>query len=392
MANTRDDFTSRTKSDLALRSSYLCSLCKCSTVGPSDEASNAVTMVGVAAHIAAAAPGAGARRYDPAMTAAERSHIDNGIWLCATCSTLIDRDESRYTVEHLQGLKKRHESSRRIHGNGGVDAEDIIGIGPSLIVVGSVLSSGPNGTRVRISHFLQGTIRDLWSLTSDFHKWPSERRYVLLNELGYGGILGEMPNIERTSEGYEIQFTFMPETPRRDAKVIKTMCRETGRMLEGIDANVQIVESVLGMAYGTWFAGLDRGSDISDLYWRYLASPWFGGLVAMEMIRLSSIPSKARLQSEVTMPFPCVKRINHIEVPSFDLTDHRLAIYADLELEGLGNWAGRLSVFISTPEQLLMDRERAAEMGRLIEPTQKGTVVPVEVEDQKLKALLKKLR
>ena len=39
-----------------------------------------------------------------------------------------------------------------------------------------------------------------------------------------------------------------------------------------------------------------------------------------------------------------------------------------------------------------MDRERAAEMGRLIEPTQKSTVVPVEVEDQKLKALLKNLR
>lgn len=57
MARNRDDFNKRTRNDLALRASYLCSLCKCSTVGPSDEGKNAVTMTGVAAHICAAAPG-----------------------------------------------------------------------------------------------------------------------------------------------------------------------------------------------------------------------------------------------------------------------------------------------------------------------------------------------
>lgn len=99
---------------MALRASYLCSRCKCSTVGPSDEGKNAVTMTGVAAHICAAAPGTGSRRYDLNMSPEERPHIDNGIWLCVSCSVLIDRDEKRFTVEKLHQIKYEHECSRRI--------------------------------------------------------------------------------------------------------------------------------------------------------------------------------------------------------------------------------------------------------------------------------------
>ena len=71
-------------------------------------------MTGVAAHICAAAPGPGARRYDPNMSSEERSHINNGIWLCVSCSVLIDRDEKRFTVDKLHQIKYEHESSRRI--------------------------------------------------------------------------------------------------------------------------------------------------------------------------------------------------------------------------------------------------------------------------------------
>lgn len=66
----RDDFSSKVKSAVALRAGYHCSFKGClpSTVGPSDESEMAVTNVGEAAHITAAAPGPGARRYDPKMT------------------------------------------------------------------------------------------------------------------------------------------------------------------------------------------------------------------------------------------------------------------------------------------------------------------------------------
>lgn len=389
MPNPRDEFKSRTKSDLALRSSYLCSICKCSTVGPSDEAPNAVAMTGVAAHIAAAAAGPGARRYDPEMTPSERAHIDNGIWLCATCSILIDRDEKRFTVGYLHEIKQEHEASRRIHGSGGTDAEDIIAIGPNLIALGSVIRSGPAGPRVRISHFLQGTIRDLWSLAQDFKKWPTERRYVLLNELGYGGLLAEAPSIERMNQGHEVQFKLQDEIPRRDASRNMTLCVDTMKRLEGLNASIQNFELTLGMARGTWFANLDQGSEISDLYWRYFGSPWFKDLVTMEIIRLSSIPSSSRHGSDAMTPMACINRVNRIEVPSFDTVNNRLAISVDFELEGIGNWKGTLSVFISTPEELHEDRASAAKSRRLIEPTQSRNVVAVEVSHDKLRSMLK---
>ena len=39
------------------------------------------------------------------MTSDERSSLSNGIWLCQSCSHLIDTDEARYTVEVLNKWK-----------------------------------------------------------------------------------------------------------------------------------------------------------------------------------------------------------------------------------------------------------------------------------------------
>jgi hypothetical protein len=51
----------------------------------------------VAAHITAASRGG--RRFDAALTPQQRSAIENGIWLCQNCATLIDRDEATYPIE-----------------------------------------------------------------------------------------------------------------------------------------------------------------------------------------------------------------------------------------------------------------------------------------------------
>ncbi|MBZ4336435.1 hypothetical protein [Corallococcus sp. AS-1-12] len=105
------------KDKLAKRVGYLCSICEVSTSGPSDETSGSVNNIGVAAHIAAAAGGPGARRYDASMTPAERSSIENGIWLCQSCSKKIDGDAATYTVAALLELKKKAESTaKKRHG------------------------------------------------------------------------------------------------------------------------------------------------------------------------------------------------------------------------------------------------------------------------------------
>jgi ribosomal protein L37AE/L43A len=87
----RDDFSSRVRHALARRAADRCSNPDCGAVisGPALDPDLAV-IVGVAAHITAASPGG--PRYDAALSGAERAAGANGIWLCQTCSKLIDSD------------------------------------------------------------------------------------------------------------------------------------------------------------------------------------------------------------------------------------------------------------------------------------------------------------
>lgn len=360
MTRLRDDFSQRTKNDLALRASYLCSKCKCPTVGPSDESENSVTVIGIAAHICAASPGAGARRYNPTMSPQERSHITNGIWLCATCSVLIDRDEARYTIAELHRIKSEHEASCYI----GVQCKNrdsnIIAIGSEIIALGHITRSVSDSVKVSISHFVNGSGQKLWSLAQNYSKLPPERRYVLFNESGIGGLLRQPPIIERASNAFEVQFPLQNQVSRRDAThEISISSNNFLKRISGLDAYTQIFENTLSQARGTWFSNLNQGSDIADLYWRYKDSAWFQQLAKMEMIRLSSIPGQQKDENSLSTPFLVVNRVNHVEIPSFELKDQYLDIIVDFEVEGIGQWINTLSIYISTPEQLAVAREKA---------------------------------
>lgn len=102
----RDDFRADVKAKLAQRVGYLCSYCQKATVGPRMGEEGALNL-GTAAHIKAASPGG--PRYDATQTPAERSHIDNGIWLCNNHAHMIDHDPKEYTVEVLQKWKAEGE-------------------------------------------------------------------------------------------------------------------------------------------------------------------------------------------------------------------------------------------------------------------------------------------
>ena len=54
----------------------------------------------------------------------ERQHISNGIWLCAACATLIDKDEKSYPIELLQKWKTDAEASCR-HELEGIEKSNI---------------------------------------------------------------------------------------------------------------------------------------------------------------------------------------------------------------------------------------------------------------------------
>lgn len=272
---------------------------------------------------------------------------------------MIDRDEVHFTAEMLKKMRRDHEQSRRIGGSSNDGVGDIVGFGAEIIATGSIVSSGPGGIRIRLAHFVEGSSRDLLNFVRDYHKLAPEKRFVLMNELGFGGILEDVPAVEGVGNAYEVQFKLAPSLPNRDANLGNGICEETGKMLTGLPVYVQNFARTLGMARGTWFATLESGSDISDLYWRYSGSPWFARLAMIEMIRLASIPSSRTIAGERLTPFACVNRVDRVDVPTFDLDGQYLVVDVTFDLEGIGQWSGDLKVFISTPEQLIEGRAKA---------------------------------
>ena len=106
----RDNFVRAIVDKVAERAGYICSNPSCNriTIGPTDNDINKSTKTGIAAHICAASPGG--PRYDMSQSTQERKSINNAIWLCGTCSILIDKNGGiDYPAPDLKKWKKDHE-------------------------------------------------------------------------------------------------------------------------------------------------------------------------------------------------------------------------------------------------------------------------------------------
>lgn len=119
------DFSPRTKEDLAHRAGYRCSFPGCSSVtaGPSRESDTATSNTGTACHIFAAADGPGARRVSIALTPAQLSDIENGVWMCRDHGKLIDDDECTYTPQLLKDWRRLAERKAELRQRYGFDAD-----------------------------------------------------------------------------------------------------------------------------------------------------------------------------------------------------------------------------------------------------------------------------
>lgn len=105
----RDDFKAATKLALARRAAHFCSNPRCLklTIGPHSDPNKALTS-GHAAHIHAASELG--PRYKTSQTVAERTSIDNGLWLCRECGVIVDGDDCAYDANLLRKWKRDHEN------------------------------------------------------------------------------------------------------------------------------------------------------------------------------------------------------------------------------------------------------------------------------------------
>ena len=171
-----------------------------------------------------------------------------------------------------------------------------------------------------------------------------------------------------------MSFQWQSDVPRVSVADLKGMCRNTGALISGPEYWVQCFEMALALPPGTWFANMEGGSHISELYDTLHGSTWFGALVTCEIIRLACIPMPARLggHSETYPQIPFVRRIYEVRVPDAELHDGRLTVEIEADLEGHGHWTGALSLFIYDPETLRAERAKGQWMSENMRRIENG--------------------
>jgi hypothetical protein len=361
----RDEFSEDTKRKVALRANHRCSFSGCPqiTSGPSDESPDAVSMIGKAAHIHAAAPGRGARRYLASMTNEERKDIANAIWLCATHADLIDRDDVTYAADALRAMKNEHEENIRvIQRNGilaGVSMPDLIAIGPNIVFTGELLGIDNEEWNFHLHHFVDGDVHNLIEFIERCEKSAAIDRYVLVNILGDGRALKGTPSMTKVKTGgYIVRCPVLPSADRiRAADLPETFALSddhdltarngTIARVSGLEALPQQVKTCLSHQKGENPFHRDFGTRFAEYYRLLSGSPWFGRLLKLEVIRQAAIPYHDTMMNRQYTPLQCVERVFGIEILANAPTKDWLPIRVDLDVKGVGQW--KQDLFVCVP-------------------------------------------
>ena len=357
----RDDFTSATRTALAKRAGYICSMCRGPTIGPSAEEDTKSADVGTAAHICAAAPGG--KRYDPNMTSEERKHISNGIWLCNTHGKLIDSDEETYTVAELHKLKARHEAfcSDRLSGSpaGEQVSSSLIAFGPGIVADGRLTEVVGDRWGFELEHFVSGSFSDLVAMSGNLAAMQDYDRYIIVNELDEGrSIAGEL-SVRRENNRTCVSCRVSPAPSRKSAHLLgrdlalgpnHDLCIVNGDIatVSGLDALPQRISSNLSLRRGERPFNPAYGSRLAEYWELYLGSPWLGELLKMEVIRLASIPYRDAVlpQQSPETPLACVEKVHQVVVLG-EIENNRLPVRLDLQVAGVGKWTRETAVYIA---------------------------------------------
>lgn len=367
--NNRDDFNKKTRTALAARAGWHCSLpgCFASTSGPSEESADAVTIVGKAAHICGAAPGTGSRRYDPAMTSEQRKDISNGIWLCSVCADLIDRDEVTYSVPWLQEAKRTHEAGRAAaNGRPSVSSDfELVAIGPNVVCLAEMVGVEEDEWTLRLGHFVIGDREsDLVSTIGGFASLPAHEKYVLSSRFGDGRLLRSAPRLAKTSGDWLLTCNVAPRSPRRAAQALGSrwaMHTETRDLyvdegtgnwacVAGLESLPQHLEQVLSMQQGENPLAPNLGVRFHEYFEEFKGTPWLSMLIGIDVIRQAAIPSSSET------PLQCVERVKGVEVVSDVDANNRFGVRLDIEVQGVGQWINVVDVYMPSAEQMKQQR------------------------------------
>jgi hypothetical protein len=327
-------------------------------------------MIGKAAHISAAAPGPGSRRYipSPAMTPKQRMSIDNAIWLCADHADLIDRDEVTYTVEKLHVMKREHEALCAEAVRTGTSNDlgvGLLAIGPEVVCMGDMDNVAAANWTLRLKHFVIGDVHKIVAFIDEFANAAAQDRYILSNELGDGRVISEAPSLTKQKDGYTLLCPVEPRFSRIDAQNLGSSLAlhsetndlyvdEKGNIarVAGLDYLPQKIQSVLSVQRGEDVFHPGFGIRFFEYFEEFRDSPWLAWLLTLDVVRQAAIPFTDTVMNRQYTPLQCVNRVRSFKLLSETAKNNRIPVQVDFEIQGVGRWQHDLSIFMPTKEQM----------------------------------------
>jgi hypothetical protein len=348
--SSRDDFSEKTKRALAFRANNECSFPSCNAVmsGPSLESPAGYVKSGVAAHIHAAAPGAGARRYLKSMSTEQRSDISNGIWLCRNHANDIDGDEAYYTADRLRAMKGAHEErvTARRRGLAATVRSDFVALGPDLVIYGEVIGADEETWTIRVDDFLAGDLAKLSRFIDEFRSLDPYDQFVAVNALGDGRQLSKPPAWRKTETAYVLTCTILARPPRTRAQDLPRSFalddahdvyadKGSWAVVQGLEALPQNIKSSLSLLRGESRMHPSVGTRITEFFKLFRDSSLLASIVKLETIRLACIPNNETQNHTPSTLLRCVHTVRSVQQLAMEPTRRWLPFHFVLEVEGV---------------------------------------------------------
>lgn len=302
MSRVGNNFSTRVRDDLAKRAGHRCSFPECDkyTVGPSGASEDLSIASGWACHIYPAS--SRGPRGDLAPSGVDLHEIQNGIWMCETHGSLIDKNNGiDFSPQKLQKWKKNAENAARLRQ---------LGLSP-IPAIDALVVTGQN----------------LWGIEIQEMRLELGRHTIIVanSELAYKvmmQVLGQVtsrPSVVASGlsrkGGFELELKFKPG----DIESVRIMVSEK-HLKYWVDGNP--VDSIAG-TYFPFFVDPDSISAAFD----YIEN----GSSRFESMILENSRDRAIVQSSLADPFIAEKMAR-------SLRDHDTIMVKDLRRDLNGDW------------------------------------------------------
>ena len=376
----RDEFTRGTKYRLGARVAWRCSqpACRRSTIGPKQGDPRGVLTAGEAGHITAAI--SGGPRYDSTLTSKQRKDMSNGIWLCSTCSDIIDKDFQNYSVATLRqwrDLAERDAHQTMMFGSDGAwfEPTTLVGFGFETVVEAVWLGGGREEWGFGIRRFVRGGEASLRTFI-DAAGRGGATDFVTVESQGDGRVINAAPSWERppARDGFTLKVTvpIEPRPQRSDPKSMGTDLALNNGDLKIVDGNLalvsgvetakQLIWTVLSTPHEEWILHPELGSRWRRLAEAHGADPaLLGRLFLLDMARLVNIPipttdfeqrnGQFEMVSKKVAPLSFVERVESVSVLELDLPNHQVKVRVLLRW-AVGGERWEETLMIALPERL----------------------------------------